>query len=76
MSVLLVGLVVLIAIAAALAPALLPVGDRIGGEGRGVAAGIIFVGSYLALAIGRIPGTSTGPASPWSEPASWSHQAP
>src|ERR1700730_16159112 len=58
LSVLLVGLVVVIAIAAALAPALLPAGDRIGGEGRGVAAGAIFVGSYLALAIGRIPGLS------------------
>jgi hypothetical protein len=57
-SVLLVGLVVVIAIAAALAPALLPAGDRIGGEGRSVAAGVIFVGSYLALAIGRIPGLS------------------
>ena len=58
LSVLLVGLVVVIAIAAALAPTLLPVGDRIGGEGRGVAAGVIFIGSYLALAIGRIPGLS------------------
>src|SRR6202162_4334924 len=56
LSVLLVGLVIVIAIGAALAPTLLPVGDRIGGEGRSVAAGIIFVGSYLALAIGRIPG--------------------
>jgi len=57
-SVLLVGLVVAVAIAAALAPILLPDGDRIGGEGKSVAAGIIFVGSYLALAIGRIPGLS------------------
>jgi Na+/H+ antiporter NhaD/arsenite permease-like protein len=57
-SVLLVGLVVVVAIAAALAPALLPTGDRIGGEGRSVAAGVIFVGSYLALAVGRIPGLS------------------
>jgi Na+/H+ antiporter NhaD/arsenite permease-like protein len=41
------------------APALLPAGDQIGGEGRSVAAGVIFfVGSYLALAIGRIPGLS------------------
>src|ERR1700680_1279142 len=56
LSVLLVGLVVGIAMAAALAPSLLPAGDRIGGEGRSVAAGAIFVGSYLALAIGRIPG--------------------
>ena len=58
LSVLLVGVVVAIAIAAALAPALLPADDRVGGEGRSVAAGIIFAGSYLALAIGRIPGLS------------------
>jgi len=58
LSVLLVGLVVVIAIAAALAPALFPAGDRIDGESRSVAAGVIFVGSYLALAIGRIPGLS------------------
>jgi Na+/H+ antiporter NhaD/arsenite permease-like protein len=58
LSVLLVGLVVVIAIAAALAPTLLPGGDRIGVDGRRVAAGVIFVGSYLALAIGRIPGLS------------------
>jgi len=48
----------MIAIAAALAPALLPAGDQIGWEGRSVAAGVIFVGSYLALALGRIPGLS------------------
>ncbi|MGD0335428.1 MAG: SLC13 family permease, partial [Xanthobacteraceae bacterium] len=58
LSVLLVGLVVVIAIAAALAPTLLPAGDRIGVDGPRVAAGVIFVGSYLALAIGRIPGLS------------------
>ena len=58
LSVLLVGLVVAIAIAAALAPTLLPAGDQTGGEGRRVAAGVIFAGSYLALAIGRIPGLS------------------
>jgi Na+/H+ antiporter NhaD/arsenite permease-like protein len=58
LSVLLVGLVVVVAIAAAVAPTLLPADDRIGGEGRRVAAGVIFVGSYLALAIGRIPGLS------------------
>jgi Na+/H+ antiporter NhaD/arsenite permease-like protein len=55
-SVLLVGLVVAISIAAALAPSLLPAGNRMGAEGRNVAAGVVFVGSYLALAIGRIPG--------------------
>jgi Na+/H+ antiporter NhaD/arsenite permease-like protein len=58
LSVLLVGVVVAIAIAAALLPTLLPAEDRIGGESRDVAAGIIFAGSYLALAIGRIPGLS------------------
>jgi len=58
LGVLLVGLVVLVAIAAALAPALLPVGERLGREGRAVAAVVIFAGSYLALAIGRIPGLS------------------
>ena len=57
-SVLLVGIVVATAIAAALAPALLPADDRIAGEGRSLAAGVIFVGSYFALAIGRIPGLS------------------
>jgi Na+/H+ antiporter NhaD/arsenite permease-like protein len=56
LSVLVVGIVVAIAIAAALAPALLPIGDRMAVDGRSVAAGVIFVGSYLALAIGRIPG--------------------
>ncbi|MDR3517549.1 MAG: anion transporter [Azospirillaceae bacterium] len=56
MSVLSVGFVVSVAIAAALAPAVFPSGGRVGGEGRGIAAGIIFVGSYVALAIGRIPG--------------------
>ena len=56
LSAMLVGLVVLVAIAAALAPALLPAGDPLDGEGRRVAAGVIFVGSYLALAIGQIPG--------------------
>ncbi len=58
LSILLVGLVVLSAVAAALAPRLLPAGDRLGAEGHGVAAAVIFAGSYLALAIGRIPGLS------------------
>ncbi|MDQ6702500.1 MAG: anion transporter [Pseudomonadota bacterium] len=55
MSVLPAGLVLAIAIAATLAPTLL---HRISGEGRSIAAGLIFAGSYLALAIGRIPGLS------------------
>src|ERR1700730_6321629 len=58
LSVVLVGLVVAIAIAAALAPTLFPAGDRTGVDGRQIAAGVIFAGSYLALAIGRIPGLS------------------
>jgi hypothetical protein len=44
LSVLLVGLVVVMAIAAALAPTLLPAGDQMGGGGRRVAAGVIFAG--------------------------------
>lgn len=56
LSVLLVGAVVAVALAAALAPALLPASDRTGEDLRRIAAGIIFVGSYLALAIGRVPG--------------------
>jgi len=53
LSVLLVTGVVGIAIAAALLPA-----GGFDGEGRRVAACVIFLGSYLALAIGRIPGLS------------------
>jgi Na+/H+ antiporter NhaD/arsenite permease-like protein len=55
-SVLLVGVVVAIAFGAAFIPALLPAGDHMATESRRVAAGVIFVGSYLALALGRIPG--------------------
>jgi Na+/H+ antiporter NhaD/arsenite permease-like protein len=58
LSVVLVAFVVVTAIAAALAPLLLPAGDPIGVGGPRVAAGIIFAGSYLALAVGRIPGLS------------------
>jgi Na+/H+ antiporter NhaD/arsenite permease-like protein len=58
LSVLLVGIVVAMALVAALAPTLLPAGDPIGGEGKKIAAGVIFAGSYLALALGRIPGLS------------------
>jgi hypothetical protein len=53
-----VGLVVAIAMAVALVPSLLPACDRIAWEGRSVAAAVIFAGSYLALAIRRIPGLS------------------
>ena len=58
LSVMLVGVVVATAIVAALVPAMMPAGDRMGGESRSIAAGVIFAGSYLALAIGRIPGLS------------------
>jgi Na+/H+ antiporter NhaD/arsenite permease-like protein len=58
LSVLLVALVVVTALAAAVAPRMLPLGDRLGGDGRRIAAAVIFAGSYLALAIGRIPGLS------------------
>jgi Na+/H+ antiporter NhaD/arsenite permease-like protein len=58
LSIVLVGIVVVIAIAAAIAPAVFPVGDRMAVDGQGVAAGVIFVASYLALAVGRIPGLS------------------
>src|SRR5271169_5472778 len=56
LSVLLVGIVVAVALAAAFAPVVFPAGDRMARDGRSVAAGVIFVGSYLALAVGRIPG--------------------
>ncbi|HXP97465.1 MAG TPA: anion transporter [Telmatospirillum sp.] len=55
---LLVGLVVAIAVAAAVAPSLFPIGPRLGEDGRKIAVVVIFIGSYLALAIGRIPGLS------------------
>lgn len=58
LSVLLVGLVVVVAIAAALVPTLFPTDHQSTWEGRRIAAAVIFVGSYLALAIGRIPGLS------------------
>jgi Na+/H+ antiporter NhaD/arsenite permease-like protein len=53
----LIGIVALIGLAgiAALAPRLMP---REGPEARQLAAGGIFVASYLALAIGRVPGLS------------------
>jgi Na+/H+ antiporter NhaD/arsenite permease-like protein len=50
-----VALLMLLALAAAAAPWLLP--DD-GGTARRIAAGGIFVASYLALAIGKVPGLS------------------
>jgi Na+/H+ antiporter NhaD/arsenite permease-like protein len=37
---------------------LLPAGDIVARDGHGIAAGAIFIGSYLAIALGRIPGLS------------------
>jgi hypothetical protein len=56
LSILLVLLVVLIAIGAALVTNVIPTSDHASGEIPTVAAAVIFVGSYLALALGRIPG--------------------
>ena len=56
LSVLLAGSVVVIALAAALASVVLSGDDHIGVAIRQGAATIIFVGSYLGLALGRIPG--------------------
>ena len=47
---------VLFVLAAALAAALVPGHSIVGDDARVVAAAVIFVGSYLALAIGKIPG--------------------
>ena len=69
LSVLLTGLVVVVAIAGPLALIFLPADQRIDGEGRSIAASVIFVGSYLALASAEFPAlASTGPASRWSAP--------
>jgi Na+/H+ antiporter NhaD/arsenite permease-like protein len=56
LSILLVAIVVLVAIVAALVSRLAPGSEDTNFEIRTAAAAIIFVGSYLALAIGRIPG--------------------
>ncbi len=54
----LAALVVLVAIVAALLPGLLPADAALDQETRKFAAAVIFVASYLALAIGKIPGLS------------------
>ena len=56
LSLLLVGAVVAVALGAALAHFWLPQGDRLDKESRSVAAAVVFAGSYVALAVGRIPG--------------------
>src|SRR5260370_36524480 len=47
--------IVLLALAGGLVPALLP-GTAAGEDVQSTAAGAIFVASYLALAVGRVPG--------------------
>ena len=54
----LVVLVIAIALIAAVAPGLLPARPRIDEDTRKVAAAVIFAASYLALAIGKVPGLS------------------
>jgi Na+/H+ antiporter NhaD/arsenite permease-like protein len=54
----LVGLVVALAVAASLVASLFPTDAQFDGEWHRATAVAIFVGSYLALAIGRVPGLS------------------
>src|ERR1700737_1297533 len=55
LSIVLAGAIVLLALAGGLAQSLLP-GTLVGRDAGWVAAGAVFAASYLALAIGRIPG--------------------
>jgi len=57
-SVVAVAAVVLLALAAALAPSVLPGGSVLEGDTLTAAASVIFAASYLALALGRVPGLS------------------
>jgi di/tricarboxylate transporter len=52
------GLVVAVALIAAVAPRLPPVSIAFADDTRKVAAAVIFAASYLALAVGKIPGLS------------------
>jgi Na+/H+ antiporter NhaD/arsenite permease-like protein len=54
----LVVLVIISALISAVTPGLLPTSPRIDADTRVVAAAVIFAASYLALAIGKIPGLS------------------
>jgi di/tricarboxylate transporter len=47
--------IVLLALAGGLGPSLLP-GTLVGRDARWVAAAVVFAASYLALAVGRVPG--------------------
>src|SRR5271166_3181427 len=51
-----VVLVIIVSLIAAVAPGLLPASPRLDEDTRKVAALVIFIASYLALAIGKIPG--------------------
>src|SRR5271169_119002 len=55
LSVVLAVTIVLLALAGGLAPSLLP-GTLVGRDGGWVAAAAVFAASYLALAVGRVPG--------------------
>jgi len=68
LSVVLSGAIVLLALAGGLAQSLLP-GTLVGRDAGWVAAGVVFAASYLALAIGRIPGLAIDRAGVrWSAP--------
>jgi Na+/H+ antiporter NhaD/arsenite permease-like protein len=54
----LVVIVIISALISAVTPGLLPASPRVDEDTRKVAAAVIFVASYLALAIGKIPGLS------------------
>jgi Na+/H+ antiporter NhaD/arsenite permease-like protein len=54
-SVVLAGTIVLLALAGGLAPSLLP-GTWVGRDAGWIAAAAVFAASYLALAVGRVPG--------------------
>ena len=55
LSVVLAGAIVVLALAGGLAQSLLP-GTLVGRDAGSIAAGAVFAASYLALAVGRIPG--------------------
>jgi Na+/H+ antiporter NhaD/arsenite permease-like protein len=54
----LVFLVIIVSLIAAVVPGLLPASPKLDEDTKKVAALVIFVASYLALAIGKIPGLS------------------
>src|ERR1700730_4028613 len=58
LSVVLAGTIVVLALAGGLAQSLLP-GTLVGRDAPSVVAAAIFAASYLALAVGRVPGLAT-----------------